>query len=101
MGRAGAAGYSRLRAVPLRPRPVRHRRSRFQRAAPVRALPRAEGTATAGPSATTPKTSIPDRVPKLGVGLAYQPQLEPFINANRDAFAFVEVVPDVLWNDMG
>jgi uncharacterized protein len=61
----------------------------------------AEGTAGAVPLATTPEKSVPGAIPKLGVGLAYQPQLEQFINSDRDAFAFVEVVPDVLWNDMG
>ena len=61
----------------------------------------AEGTAGALPLATAPEESGPGAIPKLGVGLAYQPQLERFINSDRDAFSFVEVVPDVLWNDMG
>jgi hypothetical protein len=62
---------------------------------------RAGGTVGSVPLATTPETSVPAVIPKLGVGLAYQPQLEPFITSERNAFDFVEVVPDVLWNDMG
>ena len=40
-------------------------------------------------------------VPKLGVGLAYQAQLQPFMEAKGDAFDFIEVVPEVIWNDLG
>lgn len=40
-------------------------------------------------------------VPKLGIGLAYQSQLRQFIERNRDAFDFLEVVPDILWTDLG
>jgi hypothetical protein len=40
-------------------------------------------------------------VPKLGVGLEYQAQVRPFIEASPDAFDFVEVVPDILWTDLG
>lgn len=40
-------------------------------------------------------------VPKLGVGLAYQAQLRPFIERSSDAFDFLEVVPDILWTDLG
>jgi uncharacterized protein (UPF0276 family) len=40
-------------------------------------------------------------VPKLGVGLAYQAQLRPFMEARGGAFDFVEVVPEVVWNDRG
>lgn len=40
-------------------------------------------------------------VPRLGIGLAYQPQLEDFIRTEPDSFDFIEVVPDVLWNDCG
>ena len=40
-------------------------------------------------------------LPKLGVGLAYQPQLRPFMEARGDTFDFVEVVPEVVWNDLG
>jgi uncharacterized protein (UPF0276 family) len=40
-------------------------------------------------------------VPKLGVGLEYQPQLRPFIEASPEAFDFLEVVPDIVWTDLG
>lgn len=40
-------------------------------------------------------------LPPLGIGLAYQPDLEPFIEAHIEAFDFLEVVPDVAWNDLG
>jgi uncharacterized protein (UPF0276 family) len=40
-------------------------------------------------------------VPKLGVGLEYQAQVRPFIEASPDAFDFLEVVPDILWTDLG
>jgi uncharacterized protein len=39
--------------------------------------------------------------PKLGVGLAYQPQLRPFMEAHGETFDFLEVVPEVVWNDLG
>jgi hypothetical protein len=40
-------------------------------------------------------------VPSLGVGLAYQPALRPYIEAHRDTFDYLEVVPDILWTDRG
>lgn len=40
-------------------------------------------------------------IPKLGVGLAYQPSLRTFIEENGDAFDYIEVVPDILWTDLG
>jgi uncharacterized protein (UPF0276 family) len=40
-------------------------------------------------------------VPKLGVGLAYQPQLRPFMEERPGTFDFLEVVPEVIWNDLG
>ncbi len=40
-------------------------------------------------------------VPKLGIGLAYQAQLRSFMETSSSAFDFVEVVPDILWNDLG
>ena len=40
-------------------------------------------------------------VPKLGIGLAYQPQLRPFMETRGAAFDFIEVVPEVVWNDLG
>jgi uncharacterized protein (UPF0276 family) len=41
------------------------------------------------------------RIPKLGIGLAYQAQLRSFIRESSSAFDFIEVVPDILWNDLG
>lgn len=41
------------------------------------------------------------RVPKLGVGLAYQVQLRPFLDKHDEEFDFLEVVPEVVWNDLG
>ncbi len=43
--------------------------------------------------------SIP--IPKLGIGLAYQPALRPFLESRGDTFDYVEVVPDILWTDRG
>jgi uncharacterized protein len=40
-------------------------------------------------------------VPRLGVGLEYQAQIRPFIESHLEAFDFLEVVPDILWNDLG
>jgi uncharacterized protein (UPF0276 family) len=40
-------------------------------------------------------------VPKLGVGLAFQTALRPFIEREIDRFDFLEVVPDILWTDLG
>lgn len=40
-------------------------------------------------------------VPKLGIGLLYQDQLRPFIESQRARFDFLEVIPDVLWTDLG
>jgi uncharacterized protein (UPF0276 family) len=40
-------------------------------------------------------------VPRLGVGLGYQPQLRPFLEARADTFDFLEVGPEVVWNDLG
>jgi uncharacterized protein (UPF0276 family) len=40
-------------------------------------------------------------VPKLGVGLEYQAQIRPFIETSLEAFDFLEVVPDILWSDLG
>jgi uncharacterized protein (UPF0276 family) len=42
-----------------------------------------------------------DRIPPLGIGLAYQPALRPYIEEKRDTFDYVEVVPDLLWTDLG
>jgi uncharacterized protein (UPF0276 family) len=51
------------------------------------------------PSNARPEASR--TVPRLGVGLAYQTQLRPFIERRADAFDFLEVVPDILWTDLG
>jgi uncharacterized protein (UPF0276 family) len=40
-------------------------------------------------------------IPRLGVGLAYQAQLRDFIERRPDAFDYLEVVPDILWTDLG
>ena len=40
-------------------------------------------------------------VPKLGVGLGYQPELRSFMERRPDEFDFLEVVPEVVWNDLG
>lgn len=40
-------------------------------------------------------------VPKLGIGLAYQDALKPFILDAPDALDFLEVVPDIVWTDFG
>lgn len=40
-------------------------------------------------------------VPRLGIGLAYQPALRPFIEEKRGSFDYLEVVPDILWTDLG
>lgn len=40
-------------------------------------------------------------VPKLGIGLAYQPALRSFIEEEKLRFDFLEVVPDILWTNLG
>jgi uncharacterized protein (UPF0276 family) len=40
-------------------------------------------------------------LPKLGVGLAYQAPLRSLVEAPAGDFDFVEVVPDILWTDLG
>ncbi len=40
-------------------------------------------------------------IPKLGVGLAYQEELRPFLDARPDAWDYLEIVPDILWEDRG
>jgi uncharacterized protein (UPF0276 family) len=39
--------------------------------------------------------------PKLGIGLSYQVQMRPFMEARGDRFDFIEVVPEVVRNDLG
>jgi uncharacterized protein (UPF0276 family) len=50
--------------------------------------------------APAPQAAAPV-VPRLGVGIGYQPELRPFLESFGDDFDFLEVVPDVLWNDRG
>lgn len=40
-------------------------------------------------------------LPKLGVGLAFQAPLRPLIDASAQDLEFVELVPDILWTDLG
>jgi uncharacterized protein (UPF0276 family) len=40
-------------------------------------------------------------LPKLGVGLAFQAPLKPLIDSNCGDLDFVEIVPDILWTDLG
>jgi uncharacterized protein len=40
-------------------------------------------------------------VPPLGVGLAYQTSLRPYIEARPASFDYLEIVPDILWTDFG
>jgi len=40
-------------------------------------------------------------LPRLGVGLAYQAPLAPLIEAAGDELDYVEIVPDILWTDLG
>jgi uncharacterized protein (UPF0276 family) len=40
-------------------------------------------------------------LPKLGVGLAYQAPLAPLLAAAGRELDYVEVVPDILWTDLG
>jgi uncharacterized protein (UPF0276 family) len=47
-----------------------------------------------------PITVVPTPV-HLGIGLAYQESLRPFIEASGETFDFLEVVPDMFWNDLG
>ena len=41
------------------------------------------------------------RLKPLGIGLGYQAQLRDYIRSRRDRFDFLEVVPDILWTDLG
>jgi uncharacterized protein (UPF0276 family) len=40
-------------------------------------------------------------LPKLGVGLAFQAPLRSLVEDPGDDFDFIEVVPDILWTDLG
>ncbi len=41
------------------------------------------------------------QIPRLGVGLSFQDTLSEFVREHLDAFDFLEIVPDSLWNDRG
>ena len=41
------------------------------------------------------------RLPALGIGLGYQVQLRDYIETRRERFDFLEIVPDILWTDLG
>ncbi|MEM8934178.1 MAG: DUF692 domain-containing protein [Acidobacteriota bacterium] len=41
------------------------------------------------------------QLPRLGVGLSLQDTLTEFVREHLDAFDYLEVVPDSLWNDRG
>lgn len=40
-------------------------------------------------------------VPKLGVGLLYNPSLPEYLRERRDTFDYVEVIPEMFWTDLG
>lgn len=40
-------------------------------------------------------------VPRLGTGLLFQDQLLPFVEGERDCFDYLEVIPDLMWTDLG
>ena len=58
-----------------------------------------EAERSTGPTAAPRAAAL--TVPKLGVGLGYQPELRSFMERRPDEFDFLEVVPEVIWNDLG
>src|SRR4051794_24586174 len=40
-------------------------------------------------------------VPRLGVGILYNPALPDFLRNHLDAVDYVEVIPDMFWTDRG
>lgn len=44
---------------------------------------------------------MPMPLPKLGVGLNYQADFLPFLEKHSAAFDYLEVVPDIFWQDQG
>jgi uncharacterized protein len=52
-------------------------------------------------SSNTPPLNQTPLVPKLGVGLLYQEELEPFLERQRSRFDFLEMIPDLFWTDRG
>jgi len=53
------------------------------------------------PSATARGADRLTSLPKLGVGLSYQGTLRGFVLENLDAFDFLEIIPDMFWQDQG
>ncbi len=43
----------------------------------------------------------PFDLPWLGVGLSFQASLQHFARDHGDAFDYVEIIPDIFWNDLG
>ncbi len=52
-------------------------------------------------SVTEGRTALALHIPKLGIGLAYQTALHAFIERFTTTFDFLEIVPDILWTDLG
>ena len=50
---------------------------------------------------TQARISSVSTIPKIGVGLAYQGPLRSFIETSEGVLDFIEVVPDILWTDLG
>lgn len=63
--------------------------------------PTAETGAETGVESKTAPAQRLSHLPKLGVGLSFQGPLRSFVYDNADAFDFLEVVPDTLWEDHG
>ena len=40
-------------------------------------------------------------LPKLGVGLLYNPSLPEFLHHNLDSLDYLEIIPDMFWTDQG
>ena len=40
-------------------------------------------------------------LPRLGIGLLYNPSLPDFLRDNLDSWDYVEIIPDMFWNDEG
>ncbi len=52
------------------------------------------------PSESLSPIALP-AIPKLGVGLLFQDELQSFIERHRSQFDFLEVIPDLFWTDTG
>lgn len=53
--------------------------------------------AQAGPAAAERLSALP----KLGVGLLYNPALPEYLRERRETFDYVEVIPEMFWTDRG